>query len=455
MDLKTGLRFDGVGSVAFVGSGGKTTALFQLARELDPPVLITASTHLAVHQTVLADKHIIIKHPAEIQRFPDGFDPGVTLITGPIDGDRTSGLNDVDLAKLAETCRGKSIPVLIEADGSRNYPLKSPADYEPAIPTIVDMVVVVAGLSGLGQSIEPPWVHRPERFAEISGEQVGGRITPDAIVQVLSHPRGGMKNIPPGSRRVILLNQADTPSTRIMASSMAQSLLRNVQGVLVAALNPQSNDSTGLQTSEQTRYIEVHEPVAGIILAAGSASRYGEVKQLLEWGGKPLVWHAANRAVQAGLSPVIVVCGDAIVPIQKALTGLPVQVVHNPDWAKGQGTSVRVGVQTLSASVGGGVFMLADQPQIPVELLRLLVVKHSQTLSPIIAPCVGDRRGNPVLFDRELFPVLATLTGDVGGRSLFDQYEVTLVYWDDPDILWDVDLPEDYNQLVTVNPWLE
>ena len=179
------------------------------------------------------------------------------------------------------------------------------------------------------------------------------------------------------------------------------------------------------------------------------------MKQLLDWGGKPLVWHTASRALQAGFSPVIVVCGDAMVEIQKALDDLPIQVIHNPDWSKGQGTSVRVGVQNLLASAGCGVFMLADQPQIPVKLLKLLKMKHSQTRSPIIAPWVGGRQGNPVLFDRDLFPVLATLTGDVGGRSLFNQYEVTFVKWDDPNILLDVDLPEDYNQLVTVNPWLD
>jgi molybdenum cofactor cytidylyltransferase len=99
--------------------------------------------------------------------------------------------------------------------------------------------------------------------------------------------------------------------------------------------------------------------------------------------------------------------------------------------------------------VGSAVFFLADQPQIPVPLVSALIKQHSKHLAAITAPRVNEKRGNPVLFDRITFPELMQLSGDMGGRKLFDRYTVDYVDWDDPNILLDVDTPEDYTQLVS------
>ena len=137
--------------------------------------------------------------------------------------------------------------------------------------------------------------------------------------------------------------------------------------------------------------------------------------------------------------------------IQAALSDLPVSIVHNPNWKNGQGTTVSVGVKTLPKECGGALFLLADQPQIPVNLLQRLVKEHASFLAPITAPWTTGRIANPVLFDRELFPALSFLSGDVGGRSLFSKYEVLKVPWNDPNILFDVDTPEDYEDLMALD----
>jgi molybdenum cofactor cytidylyltransferase len=91
--------------------------------------------------------------------------------------------------------------------------------------------------------------------------------------------------------------------------------------------------------------------------------------------------------------------------------------------------------------------MLADQPQIPVMLLSKLVERHRQTYGPIIAPRVGKQRGNPVLFDRTVFPELLTIQGDQGGRAVFSHYASQWIDWFDDRILLDVDTPDDYDLL--------
>jgi hypothetical protein len=79
--------------IAFVGAGGKTTALFQLAWELPPPVIVSATTHLGVWQIPLADRHIVAATPAPLEAIEHGLS-GVILVTGEINGDRTKPLDD-------------------------------------------------------------------------------------------------------------------------------------------------------------------------------------------------------------------------------------------------------------------------------------------------------------------------------------------------------------------------
>jgi molybdenum cofactor cytidylyltransferase len=126
---------------------------------------------------------------------------------------------------------------------------------------------------------------------------------------------------------------------------------------------------------------------------------------------------------------------------------LPARLVHNSAWEAGQSTSVRCGLQALPDTIGSAIFLLADQPQVSIELVKALTEQHAQTLRPIVAPLIGDRRGNPVLFDRVTFADLLSLTGDVGGRAVLAQHPIAYVPWHDESLLLDVDTPEDYQRL--------
>jgi molybdenum cofactor cytidylyltransferase len=169
---------------------------------------------------------------------------------------------------------------------------------------------------------------------------------------------------------------------------------------------------------------------------------------LLEWHGEPLVRHVARTAQTAGLSPVVVVCGAESGKVHSALEGLDVVCVENDAWQSGQSSSLQAGLGALPQQAGAAVFLLADMPQIPATLVRLLVERHSHTLAPVVAPLIDGQRGNPVIFDRVTFPVLLQLHGDVGGRVLFSRYPVSWVPWHDSNLLLDVDHLEDYQRLL-------
>jgi molybdenum cofactor cytidylyltransferase len=457
--LAQALRTQSAPCVAFTGAGGKTTALFQLARQVSTPVIVTATSHLGVWQIPLADKHIISDTPTALEEIEHGLQ-GVILVTGSIDEDRTRPVNDNLLNWLRQFCGYHSIPLLIEADGARQKPLKAWADHEPPIPSFVEQVLQVSGLSGLGKVLDDQSVHRPELFSKLSGLQLGEPITSDALIRVLGHPEGGLKNTPAGARRLALLNQADTPELQAIAHRMVQSLLSTYHSVVISNLNKE-------------KIFAMHEPMAGIVLAAGEAARFGQPKQLLDWHGQPFVHAVAQNALDAELSPVVVVTGANADQVGAAVMDLDVRVIRNDEWKSGQGSSIKAGVLSLIKSaaslpriqkqislgdnknsdmgfeVGGAIFLLADQPQITTSVIRALIEKHAEGLYPIVAPMVLDRRANPVLFDRATFSDLTTLEGDVGGRAIFHKHRVEYLPWHDDNLLFDVDTPEHYQRLIS------
>lgn len=429
-------------------------------------MIVTATSHFGSWQAGLADRHIISQNGEPLEALAHGL-TGVTLITGRVKGDRTTPVDDHLLQWLYKFCGEHNIPLLIEADGARQKSLKAWAEHEPPVPPFVKQVVQVAGLSALGNALNEKIVHRADIFSEISGLASSDTITMEAILVALTHPAGGLKNIPHNARRTALLNQADTIELQSLAHGKVKDLLLAYDSVIISSL-------------ENKKIHAVHEPVAGIVLAAGESARYGQSKQLLDWRGEPFVRAVTRTALAAGLSPVIVVTGANAESVESALKDLDTRVVHNPDWKDGQGTSIRTGVRAIRSPLslpqqsdfsipldemeigsgeaarraegaGAAIFLLADQPQVTSSILRALAEKHAEGLYPVVAPMVMERRANPVLFDSSTFRDLESLQGDVGGRAIFHKYKVEYLPWHDDRLLLDVDTPEMYQRLISDN----
>ena len=131
----------------------------------------------------------------------------------------------------------------------------------------------------------------------------------------------------------------------------------------------------------------------------------------------------------------------------KAVTNLPVIIHYNPNWQLGQGSSIRLGVNALEPGVSACLFFMCDQPLIKKEMVTALVDAYIRDRSEIIAPIYRGKRGNPVLFDRSLFPELNHLSDDEGGRSLFARHPVSYIESPDDSILVDIDTLADYQKL--------
>lgn len=185
-----------------------------------------------------------------------------------------------------------------------------------------------------------------------------------------------------------------------------------------------------------------------ILLAAGSSTRMGEPKQLLDYGGKPLLRHAVETALASQCSPVIVVLGANAARIAPALSGLDVTVVENQLWAEGMGTSIQSGLAEVAtdSSVTGAILALADQPLVNATVLDGLIARHRESGMPIVAASYAGTVGVPVYFARSAFASLEALPPSQGCKGVILAYGESALRVPCPEAEWDVDTPADYEK---------
>jgi molybdenum cofactor cytidylyltransferase len=156
--------------------------------------------------------------------------------------------------------------------------------------------------------------------------------------------------------------------------------------------------------------------VVAIILAAGASTRLGRPKQLVHWAGEKLLERAVRIASEAGCTPVIVL-GDAASEISSACDLQPSQVIINPAWQEGMGSSIRTGMQAaITLNAEAVVIMTCDQPAVTPAHLHLLMDTGAGLQS--VASAYAGRKGVPAYIAATLFPLLQALKGDSGAREL-------------------------------------
>jgi molybdenum cofactor cytidylyltransferase len=234
-----GMKADDV--VAIVGGGGKTTAMFRLAREAverGGRAITTTTTRIFGAQIALAPTHVSAADATRESVLAALAVHRHVLVIGPTDRD-SGKAEGVSLELFRSLCAwDPGACILNEADGSRMRPFKAPAEHEPVIPPETTLVVPVVGADVLGKPLDAQHVHRPGLVSALSGAPPGSPVTPEVVARVLAHPRGGLKGVPPGARVVMLINKVETLADRAPARETAARLLRApaIAAVLLTAL---------------------------------------------------------------------------------------------------------------------------------------------------------------------------------------------------------------------------
>ncbi len=282
----------------------------------------------------------------------------------------------------------------------------------------------------------------PAALEEVGGEieHFGMPVDPGNLLLI-----GNAGGVPvlgaPGCARSPVENGFDWVLTRLLAGlkvTRADLTGMGVGGLLMEIVSrPQPRKPVGPEGNRN---------VAAVILAAGRSTRMGGPNKLLaELSGKPLVRIVTEQALASGASGVIVVTGHQAAEVEKALAGLKVKFVRNPDFAAGLASSVKTGIAAVPADADGAVVCLGDMPLIDARLIDRLIEAFAPDRGNLIAVPVSDgRRGNPVLWSRRFFDELMTLDGDIGARHLIAKHNqaVAEVPVEGDGAFLDIDTPE-------------
>ena len=222
MDLARALGVER-GLTCVVGAGGKKTALYALARQLDRAVL-TATVRIPLFDREVSAVHTVNDPVAALSERTGGWPLG---LVPEREGSRYLGYEPEIVDALAAAHDG---PVLVKADGARTREFKAPGQNEPQIPVGTDVVVPVASVDVVARPLSEEHVHRPDRVAELTGLERGDPVTPEAVANVLAHPDGGLKGVPRGASVVPVLNKVDDATDEAVARTIAARLFERLEG---------------------------------------------------------------------------------------------------------------------------------------------------------------------------------------------------------------------------------
>lgn len=187
-----------------------------------------------------------------------------------------------------------------------------------------------------------------------------------------------------------------------------------------------------------------------IILAAGSSSRLGQPKQLLQYLGKSLLQHVLDEALAVGVAECIVVIGSEAESMSMQLVPGDATICYNAQWAEGMSGSIHLGLQKLlelHPDMDCCIIAVCDQPFITTQLFKNLYEVANENDASIVASSYADTAGTPALFDKSQFAALMNLRGQEGAKKLLKSTagELLLVPFERGAI--DIDTQEDYQAL--------
>ncbi len=193
------------------------------------------------------------------------------------------------------------------------------------------------------------------------------------------------------------------------------------------------------------------KPIAVLILAAGASTRMeGGPKQLLPWKNTTLLGHSIEQAKKIS-DFVFVVLGAHADKIKEIIPN-DVEIINNPNWEYGMGTSISAGIKHLlnstNSDISGLLIMLADQPFLDAPYLSQLKAEFDKGTHKIAATSYGKKLGVPAMFHPSLFLELSKLNQDVGARHIIEKYKSDTIPIFPNGKQIDIDTENEYRQAI-------
>lgn len=164
---------------------------------------------------------------------------------------------------------------------------------------------------------------------------------------------------------------------------------------------------------------------------------------------EPLLRHATRAAVESAARPVVVVLGDAAESLAPQIADLPVHAIDHAGWARGIGSSIKLGLECLTAlapSIDGVILSVCDQPHLSAAVFSRLGRAYRGSDAVIVASGYAGTAGVPALFDRSVFPELLALSDGDGAHALIAREPDRVAMVPFPLGAIDLDTPEAYEE---------
>jgi molybdenum cofactor cytidylyltransferase len=198
--------------------------------------------------------------------------------------------------------------------------------------------------------------------------------------------------------------------------------------------------------------------IVAIVLAAGESSRMGRPKALLPVGGMRFIDRIVKTLRTTGVGEILVVLGHNAGELRQKISDLPITILVNSDYKKGQLSSLIVALRYIEAAnmardVEGILVHLVDHPYISATLVDLMIDRFRHSKKPIVVPRFRGHRGHPVIFSRSLFAELLATPLDQGAKAVVHAHagETLEIDTEDQGVTVDIDTPEEYKKHVEEN----
>jgi len=427
--------------VAFIGAGGKTSALVGLGYELMEQgwrVLATTTTRVGEDQL-------------DLMPFAMRYDARPSAMSQALSDHRFVFLYDFIRQNKVFSGEGDWIRrlldgvdsdvLLVEADGARGRLFKALKPHEPMIPPETTLVVQMAALSVLDKPLNEDYVYNPQAMQEKYGFFAETPIKAPWVAQILRDEELGLRGVPPQARIVTFLNQA----------SLGQHSRQRARTIARLALKASRIDAVAIGSVRAADPVyEVQRPLGAVVLAAGLSSRMGQHKIMLPWqDGRTIIEHIVEQLVRARLEEIVVVLGHQADAVKRLLKPYGVTCIVNKSYKNGEMlVSMQAGLKALGSRTAAALLVLGDQPRIEPRTIYKVLRAYAEGQGDIVMPSYQMQRGHPYVLDRRYWQEILALQVGQSPREVMNAHSAEIAYVEvsNDSILRDIDTAEDYRQ---------